>query len=503
MPQSQNRRDFLKLAAAVAVTGDAGGQTVSPRRAGQRAATSPAGGSDVAFPPGFRWGVATSAYQVEGAVNEDGRGVSIWDTFSHTPGRIRNGDNADVASDHYHRYKEDVALMRDLGVKAYRFSIAWPRVFPSGGGQANPKGLDFYSRLVDELLAAGIEPYATLYHWDLPQALQDKGGWQSRDTARAFGDYAGHVADKLSDRIGHFFTINEFGSFVDMGYRGTETQQGGKTVPVHSAPGLTLSPGELNQVRHNAVLAHGLSVQAIRARARAGTKCGPAENLNTAVPVVETPECIKAAEVATRDLNASYLTVILEGRYPDAYLRAAGRDAPKFTDEELRTIATPVDFIGLNIYLPNAYVLPSNDAPGYRAIPFNASHPKMLSSWHRLGPEALYWAPRHVRSLWNAKAIYISENGCGASDQVSADGAVYDSDRIMFVRNHLGQLRRATAEGIPVMGYFLWSLLDNFEWGDGFATRFGIVYVDFHTQKRIPKLSATYFREAARRNAVV
>src|SRR5262249_12644621 len=260
----------------------------------------------------------------------------------------KNNDNGDVANDHYHRYKEDVALMRDIGATSYRFSIAWPRIFPEGTGQLNSKGLDFYSRLVDELKAAGIEPFATLYHWDLPQALHDKyGSWQSKDTAKAFADYAGYMAEQLGDRVKHFFTINEFRSFVEGGYQGFDIQVGGgKTVHLGGAPGLRLSDAELNQVRHHAVLGHGLAVQAIRAGGRAGTKVGFAENMLTAVPVMESPEYIKAAERATRELYADFTTVMLEGRYTDGYLKRTGKDAPKFTDDELKTIAAPLDFVG-------------------------------------------------------------------------------------------------------------------------------------------------------------
>lgn len=456
------------------------------------------------FPMGFLWGVATSAYQIEGAADEDAKGKSIWDTYAHSPGKIRDGSTGDVANDHYHRYKEDVKLMKEIGTKAYRFSIAWPRIFPEGAGQPNPKGLDFYNRLVDELIAAGIAPFPTLYHWDLPQALQDKNkGWQSRDTAQAFADYAGFVAEKLSDRVKHFFTLNEFHTFVDMGHRGIELDVGGTTASIELAPGLKLSPAELNQVRHNAVLAHGLGVQAIRARAKSGTKCGPAENISIAVPLIETPDHIRAAETATREMNAGYLTAMLEGKYTDGYLKSCGKDAPKFTDDDMKLIGSPVDFVGINVYRPSVYVLASDKAPGWREIPLNASHPKMFSDWHALGPECLYWAPRFVQSLWKAKEIYITENGCAANDKVADDGNVYDTDRIMFLRNHLTQLQRATADGVPVKGYFQWSLMDNFEWSAGFGNRFGVVYVDFKTQKRTPKLSASFFREAAARNEVV
>jgi beta-glucosidase len=453
------------------------------------------------FPKGFYWGTATSSYQIEGAWNEDGKGQSIWDTYAHTPGKIRDGSTGDVANDHYHRYKEDVALMKEVGATAYRFSISWPRIFPEGTGTPNAKGLDFYSRLVDELVAAGIAPFATLYHWDLPQALQDRGGWQTRDTARAFADYAGFMAEKLSDRVKHFFTINEFHTFVDVGHQALEVDVGGKTVSMAIAPGLTLPPGELNQVRHHAVLAHGLGVQAIRAKAKVGTKCGPAENIQIAVPLIETPEHIQAAEAATREMNAPYLTVMLEGRYTDAY--ASSKNAPKFTEDDLKTICAPVDFVGINVYRPSCYVLASDESPGHRVIPINKSHPKMHSSWHVFGPESLYWAPKFVQSLWKAKEIHITENGCAADDKPEADGTVADTDRVMFLKSYLTQLQRATAEGVPVKGYFQWSLMDNFEWTAGYGNRFGIVYVDFKSQKRTPKLSGLWFREAARRNAVV
>ena len=444
------------------------------------------------FPEGFRWGTATSAYQIEGATQEDGRGVSIWDTFCRLPGKIRDGANADIADDHYHRYKEDVALMKALGVTTYRFSIAWPRVFAEGRGTPNPKGLAFYDRLIDELLATGIVPFATLYHWDLPQALQDRGGWQSRDTAEAFAAYAGFVAAKLGDRVGHFFTLNEMRTFVELGYGNGSF-----------APGLVLPKAQLYQVRHHAVLGHGLAVQAVRANGPGNIKVGMAENIMTALPAVETLKNIRAAELATREMNAAYLTVMLEGRYTDTYLAAAGADAPHFTESELRTISTPVDYVGINVYAPGAYVRASDTAPGYTAIPLPPSYPHMESRWLTFGPETLYWAPRQVASLWNVQSIYITENGTSAADQPAADGKVYDLDRIMFLRQYLAQLRRATAEGVPVRGYFVWSLLDNFEWLEGYAVRFGLHYVDYQTLKRTPKLSASFYKKVIARNALV
>jgi beta-glucosidase len=445
------------------------------------------------FPNGFLWGTATSAYQVEGAVDEDGRGRSIWDTFAHAPGKIADHSNADRASDHYHRYKEDVRLIKALGVKAYRFSIAWPRVFPQGTGAPNPKGLDFYDQLLDELLANGIEPFATLYHWDLPQSLQDRlGGWQSSETSRAFANYAGYVAERLSDRVKHIFTVNECSRFVNLGY--------GAGI---DAPGLKLPPAGLNQVRHHVALAHGLAVQAIRAQGRADTKVGPAEDIAACLPAIDTPANVRAAEIATRELNAGFLGVILEGKYTDRFLEQAGKDAPKYTADELKIISSPVDFVGLNIYAPQNYVVAAGQAPGFTVLPFPASFPHMDSEWLRVGPETIYWVPRLAAKVWNIDTIYISENGTSAVDELAADGNVYDTDRIMYLRNYLMQLQRASSEGVPVRGYFLWSLMDNFEWIDGFKKRFGLYHVDFDTQLRTPKLSASFYREIIERNAVV
>src|SRR3954447_20155072 len=483
-----SRRHFAKLAgfsalgmAGVPANSEEGGTSPAPDR---HAATG--------FPNGFVWGTATSAYQIEGAVGEDGRGRSIWDTFAHTPGKIGDHSNADRANDHYHRYQEDVGLIERLGVRAYRFSIAWPRVFPEGRGAPNPKGLDFYHRLVDELLARNIEPFATLYHWDLPQALQDSiGGWQSSDTSKAFADYAGYVAERLSDRVKNFFTLNEAGRFVNFGY--------GWGI---DAPGLKLPTRQLNQVRHHVALAHSLAVQAIRARGRAGTRVGVAENIAACLPAIDTPENIRAAEIATRELNAGFLNVILEGRYTDTYLEFTGADAPVHTAEELKIISSANDFVGLNIYAPQYYVVASDRAPGFSVLPFPASFPHMNSEWLRIGPEVIYWTPRLAAKIWNLDTIYISENGTSGADEPAADGHVYDLDRIMYLRNYLTQLQRATAEGVSVKGYFLWSLMDNFEWIFGFEKRFGLYRVDFDSLVRTPKLSASFYRDVIARNAI-
>jgi beta-glucosidase len=440
------------------------------------------------FPPNFVWGCSTAAYQIEGAVNEDGRKPSVWDTFSHTPGKTFQGETGDVADDSYHRYKEDIQLLRNLGVGGYRFSIAWSRVFPDGTGQPNQKGLDYYERVLDELLKNNISPYVTLFHWDLPQALP--GGWQSRDTSKAFGDYAAYVSRKLSDRISHFFTINEFVCFTDLGYKI------GKF-----APGLKLPDAQVNQIRHNAVLAHGLAVQAIRANAKPGTQIGLAENANAFVPVIETREHIEAARSATREGNAPFLTALMEGKYTDHYLEHAGANAPKVEPGDMKIISSPLDFVGLNVYTPE-YVRADASPLGFAIEKRQSSYPHMASEWLYIGPEVIYWTIRNVSDLWKPRVLYITENGCSADDVITADGRVEDTDRVMYLRNHLTHLHRAASEGYPIKGYFLWSLLDNFEWADGYSKRFGLHYVDYKTQTRTPKLSAEWYREVVSRNAV-
>jgi beta-glucosidase len=440
------------------------------------------------FPANFVWGCSTAAYQIEGAVNEDGRKPSVWDTFSHTPGKTFQGQTGDVADDSYHRYKEDVKLLTSLGVHGYRFSIAWARIFPDGTGEPNEKGLDYYQRVVDELLKNNIAPYVTLFHWDLPQALP--GGWQSRDTSKAFADYAAYVSKRLSDRVGHFFTINEFECFTDLGYK-----EG------RFAPGLKLPPAQVNQIRHNAVLAHGMAVQAIRANAKPGTQVGLAENSIVYVPVIETSGQIEAARRATREENAKFLTALMEGRYTEGYLAREGANAPKVEAGDMEIIGSPLDFVGLNVYRPE-YVRADGSAAGYAIEKRQTSFPRMASDWLYLGPEVIYWAVRNVSEIWKPRAIYITENGCSADDVVTADGRVEDTDRVMYLRNHLTHLHRAAAEGYPIKGYFLWSLMDNFEWADGYSKRFGLHYVDYKTQERIPKLSAEWYRDVISRNAV-
>ncbi|MGA2413434.1 MAG: GH1 family beta-glucosidase [Candidatus Sulfotelmatobacter sp.] len=479
--ENLTRRRFGQTLAATAATAAAGASL--PRMAFAQMAKA----GLLQFPPNFLWGCATAAYQVEGAAREDGRKPSVWDTFSHTPGKTFQGQTGDVADDSYHRYKEDVKLLKDLGVSAYRFSISWPRVIPDGTGQLNEKGMAYYQRVVDELLKNNIAPYVTLFHWDLPQALP--GGWQSRDTAKAFADYAGYMAHNLSDRVSHFFTINEFTCFTDLGYK-----------TGRFAPGLKLPDAQVNQIRHHAVLAHGMAVQAIRANSKPGTQVGLAENLEVFVPVIEDSEQIEAARRATRQENAPFLTALMESNYTEEYLQREGVNAPKVEAGDMKIIGSPLDFVGLNVYTPE-YVRADSSPAGYAIEKRPSSFPRMASDWLYIGPEVIYWAVRNVSDIWKPPALYITENGC-SSDDVIVRGHIEDTDRVMYLRNHLTHLHRAASEGYPIKGYFLWSLLDNYEWADGYSKRFGIHFVDFKTQVRTPKLSAEWYRQVIARNAV-
>jgi len=484
MRERINRRNFARL------LGLSAGAATLPATARVATPEAPEKIAGRGFPAGFLWGTATSAYQIEGAPDADGKGESIWDRFSRVKANTYTGDNGDVADDHFHRYREDIAIMHELGVKSYQFSLAWPRIFPDGRGTPNPRGWDFYDRMLDALLAVGIEPWCTLYHWDMPQALMTQGGWQSRDTAKAFADYSAYAVKHLSDRVKTFVTISEVTAFVDAGYRyGAD------------APGLKLPVGEVAQVTHNVLLGHGMAVQAIRANAHAGTKVGIADNAVSTCPVIETPENIDAARKAYREENARSLTVILEGRYTEQYLNYMGADAPKFTAEELKIISSPLDFVGLNVYEPT-WVRAKNEAPGYEFVDMPKSYPRMAAGWLGFGPEGMYWSPKHLHTLWGVNNIYITENGAASLDEMTKKGEVLDIDRVLFLRSYLSQLQRAVSEGIPVKGYFLWSLMDNYEWSDGYAMRFGITYVDYKTQKRTVKLSGDFYKEVIARNGL-
>jgi beta-glucosidase len=444
------------------------------------------------FPPDFLFGCSTASYQVEGAAQIGGRGPSVWDTFSHTPGRVLQDHNGDIGVDQYHRYKEDVQLMKWLGLNAYRFSISWSRVLPEGTGRLNKEGLDYYDRLIDELLANGITPWISLFHWDLPQALQDSyGGFQSRRIVDDFAEYAELVAKRYSDRVSHFTTLNEFFCFIDRGYDFGD-------VPLEAfPPGLKLPAKQVNQARHHALLAHGKAVEVLRAHARQPLKIGISENPQFTVPLIEREDDIAAARKAFREMNASMMTAIMEGRYLDTLLEAQGADAPDFTDADMRLIGAPLDFVGVNIYTPTLVRAAENQA-GWEVVPYSASHPRMHVHWLHLGPQAPYWPPRFAKELWNVDNLYIMENGCPSDDQPTLKGEILDTDRVMYLRAHLQAAARAVAEGWPLRGYFIWSLLDNFEWAFGYTKRFGITYVNYSTRDRTPKLSAHWYRDVIR-----
>ncbi len=481
-----SRRSFAALFGQAAAVTAAAPLISSPAHAAVPATVIGSG-----YPKDFLWGTATASYQVEGSARKEGRGPSIWDTFSHTTGKVDQGDTGDVADDFLNRYRNDVRLMADLGVRSFRFSVSWSRIFPHGDNQPNQPGLDFYLHLVEALQANGIRPFVTLYHWDLPQPLQDRGGWENLDTAKAFADYAGFTAARLSRAgVADFLTMNEIRTFVELGY-GNGTH----------APGLQVGRRRLAQLTHLCLVGHGLAVAAIRAQAAPGTRVGLAENPTAIVPVTQSPADLAAAGRAMREENAPYLTAICEGRYTDGYLARLGADAPKFTPEQMKIIAAPLDMLGLNIYTPT-YARAAATPAGYQIVPAPGDFPHMASSWLTIGPESIRWATRLTNELWKPKAIFITENGCSAADTLTANGEVLDSGRVMYLRNYLAELKRAIAEGVPIKGYFLWSLLDNFEWADGYSKRFGIVYVDFTSQKRTPKLSAQFYASVIHNNGI-
>jgi beta-glucosidase len=433
------------------------------------------------FPKNFIFGTATASYQIEGAAQEDGRGESIWDRFSRTPGKVLNGDTGDVACDHYHRVDEDIALMKALGTTAYRFSIAWPRIIPDGEGAVNQKGLDWYARLADKLLAAGIEPWATMYHWDLPQALEEKyGGWRSRQTAEAFRRYADVTVKHLGRRIKRWMTLNEMSCTIFLGYRDGR-----------HAPGAKEPPAVVNQIQHHVLLAHGHGVRAVREHGGRGARVGQAYNTNVFLPVYETPEHIEAAAKCFADSNGPQAEPMQRGTYPAKWLAKIGADAPKVEPGDMELIASPTDFVGENIYL-GAYVRAADNADGYQQLDFPPSYPRAYADWIKMTPQSLYWGTRFLHDLYGYREFYITENGSCMNDQL-VNGEVLDTDRLEYYREYLKAAARVVAEKYPLKGYFAWSLMDNFEWAMGYSQRFGLHYVDYQTQKRTPKLSAKFY----------
>ncbi|HEV2289809.1 MAG TPA: GH1 family beta-glucosidase [Candidatus Acidoferrales bacterium] len=468
---------------------------VSSPQSSASAATSP-------FGENFLWGAAMSAYQTEGAPHEDGKGVSVWDVFSHTPGKIRDNQTGDLACDFYHRYAEDVGHMREMGLTAFRFSVSWPRIFPEGTGQPNPKGLDFYSRLVDALLAANIQPIVTLFHWDTPLALHRRGGWLHRDMPEWFGDYAATVTRALSDRATYWLTINEPRSFI-----------GGAYVTGVQAPGEKLPRREYMRATHITFLAQGRAVQAIRANSKRPVQVGYLNDVSPSLPESETAPDVDAARASTfaspldhfsgahwwRE-NAWWFDPVFLGKYPEYALRALAADAPEIRAGDMETIRQPLDFLGANIY--GGWLIRAATNGTAEAVPFPAGFPLTAFGW-QVTPDAMYWAPKWLYERYKTP-IFITENGCATRDWISLDGKVHDPQRIDFTARYLQQLARAARDGVPLLGYLHWSLLDNFEWQEGYTQRFGLTFVDYPTQKRILKDSARWYaRVIASRGALL
>lgn len=440
------------------------------------------------FDKSFVWGAATSAYQIEGAFSDDGKGASIWDVYSHQPGKIVDGGSGDIACDHYHRLEEDVRLMADLGIKGYRFSISWPRVLPRGVGPVNEAGLDFYEHLVDLLLQNGIEPYVTLYHWDLPYSLYLRGGWMNPDSPKWFAAYAQTVAKRLRGKVRSYITLNEPQVFI-----GCAFQQG-----VH-APGILMERRECLQMAHNVLLAHGHAVQALRS-VDSAVRIGYAPTSDAAIPA----SCSEADLAAARELyfsvpggndwvwsTAWWSDPVFFGRYPADGLEALRADMPAIGADDMKIIAQPIDFYGQNVYR-GYYVRRGEDGrPQKLEHPLGSARTTM--DW-TVTPDCLYWAVKMLYERYQ-KPICITENGMSGTDWVSLDGKVHDTARIDYLHRHLLGLRRAAEEGIALEGYFQWSLMDNFEWGQGYTKRFGLIYVDYETQRRIPKDSFDWYRQ--------
>ena len=438
------------------------------------------------FPDDFLWGTATAAYQIEGAHDADGKGPSIWDTFSHVPGKIENGEVGDVACDHYHRYRADVALMAELGLNAYRFSISWPRVIPSGDGAPNPAGLDFYSRLVDALLERSITPFITLYHWDLPQALQDRGGWGNRDVAGWFGDYAALLGRTLGDRVRHWITFNEPFAFIIIGH----------VFGMH-APGLS-DPALAFQASHHMNRAHGEAVRALRATVP-DSVVGITQVSMPAYPATDSDADRAAARRFDGFVNRWYWEPPLLGQYPADILERLGPMAPTIESGDLERIAPPIDFFGHNSYT-RAVVRDDPASMLIGATQIDTHNPKTEMGWE-IYPDHLYDALTRITRDYGALDIYITENGAAFRDAV-VNRRVNDPQRIDYLHTHLAACHRAIQDGVKLRGYFCWSLLDNFEWAYGYSKRFGLIHVDYASQRRIVKDSGRFFGDAARRNGL-
>ena len=451
--------------------------------------------SNEKFPENFVWGASSAAYQIEGAWNDDGKGPSIWDVFARKPSAIRNGESGEVACDHYHRYKEDVNLMKAIGLHAYRLSISWSRVLPQGTGQPNAKGLDFYDRLVNELLEAGITPYVTLYHWDLPYELHCRGGWLNPQSPDWFAELATLMTDRLSDRVDNWMTINEPQIFIEAGYvNGTH------------APGEKLDWAGVLRVTHHVLLAHGKGVQAVRAAAKKPVQVGFAFTGMVGLPVSDSPEDVEAARQSTfrvSDRNLWRFTwftdPIFFKEYPAEGVELNREFMPSIGARDFEVIGQPVDFFGLNLYQGHLARLGADRQP--ETVPFPVGHPLTAFSWP-VTPDVLYWGPRFLWERYRYP-IFITENGLADNDWLTLDGEVHDPQRVDYIARHLFALQRALSDGVDLRGYFYWSILDNLEWTEGMNQRFGLVYVDFPTQRRSLKQSAHFYRRVIEANAIV
>jgi beta-glucosidase len=440
----------------------------------------------ITFPPNFIWGAATSAYQIEGAWNEDGRGLSIWDTFCHTAGKINQNETGDVASDHYHRWREDVQVMANLGLKAYRFSIAWPRILPQGKGAVNPPGLDFYDRLVDALLERNIQPFPTLFHWDLPQALQDEGGWANRETAYHFAEYARVVAERLGDRIPYWITHNEPFVAALMGHFTGEL-----------APGIQ-DLGIALKAMHHLLLSHGLAVSALRASVSRPTNIGITLNLTTSQPASDSEADRQAAWRFDGIHNRMFLDPVLRGSYPQDIVEMVSRLFPAIPSGDMQIISEPLDFLGMNYYTRNVI----RHDPGFPLVQFSEVHMpgNEYSQMWEIYPGGIYEVLMRVWNDYHPTNILVTENGCPMPDGIDYDRRVRDYRRIRYLRDHIAQCHRAYNDGVPLRGYFVWSLGDNFEWAYGYSMRFGLTYIDYKTQERIIKESGRWYAQVIRDN---
>lgn len=448
----------------------------------------------MSFKENFIWGAASSSYQVEGAAYEDGKGLSIWDVYAKEPGKVYGEHNADTACDHYHRYKEDVALMKELGLKAYRFSINWPRILPNGIGPINPAGIQFYNNLIDELLKNNIEPYITLYHWELPYELHKKGGWLNEESIKWFGDYAKVIAEHFSDRVKYFFTFNEPQCFVGLGYL-----SGGH------APGLKCALRDTFQIAHNVMKAHGQAVIELRHHAKQKINIGYAPTGPFCYPETDSAVDIEAARRATFSCpdfdnwtwNISWFSdPVMLGKYPEEGLAKYEEFLPVITKEDLQLMHQPTDFYGQNLY--HGQMVRHHKDKGFEQVKRYDGFPKTAIQWP-VTQESLYWASKFLYERYK-KPIYITENGLSCHDWVSVDGKVHDPNRIDYYHRYIQQLKKAVRDGVEVDGYFAWSIMDNFEWGNGYSDRFGLIYVDFLNQHRIIKDSGYWYKELIKTN---